>query len=242
MDIESRRSVYTAVKDLVDDLRILSINKNPKKPSPYNLYSRLLTHVKIDENDGLQMDKFIKGFLKFFKTNMCYLENNHELVKMPKGTNIVFSERVYLEIQRFIDYIAKKEEKNLTVIRQHLLTIHAIIKPSEEAFAALEETTEDASKMLKKMGIDKKSKEGQLVSNIVEKAQNVIKDVDSSNPQDAILALMTSGGLAEIINTINDGVSDGDATGGLNLRALLDGMQNAVGGIVDKDEGKITES
>lgn len=238
MDAETRRSVYTAVTDFVGDLEELPMNKNAKKSTPYNLYRRLLTHVKIDENDGSQMDKFTKGFVKFFKVNKCYLESDKELLKMPEKTSIFFSERVYLEIQKFIKYLEKEERENLTIIRQHLLTIYAIIKPSEEAFSALEESTDGASKMLKKMGFDKKSKEGQLVSNIVDKAQNVIECVDSSDPQDAIMALFASGGISDIVESIKNGAEDENG-GGINMQTLLAGLQNAMGQVVT--ENKIVE-
>ena len=158
---------------------------NKAKASPLLLYQRLLSHVTL--TDKVAMSKFLNGF-RTFTSEFDLVKDS--LLDMPRGTTIVVvgSVRVYIDIQNFV-HRARTNSELLRVIHQHLLTISAILDPNQEKVAQLVNMEET----LKEMNIDSNTNEGEFITNIMGKAQGAMANIDAENPAAAMMGLMNSG-------------------------------------------------
>ena len=62
---------FTAIKQFVDALA--DIYDKKKGVSPLGLYRRLLTFVKAEQSEKINIQKFLRGFYEFYKTNNVHL-------------------------------------------------------------------------------------------------------------------------------------------------------------------------
>lgn len=218
MDAEDSKVAFRAIRDFVDDLWDLFDNKS-KKTTPLGLYRRLTQCIKEDE-PGPGIDKCLSGFRLFLTTySGCLSDPNEMMETIPRDTVIRYgtSKNVYLEIQKYL-YQTKGDDRE--VIRQHLLTIAAIIEPSEEALASLE----NAGNILGKMGLNDDSNESKFIGNIMGRARSAMENVNTEDPSEAIMGLLGSGLVPDIIQGLQSGVENGS----LDMNKLLGGLQGAM--------------
>jgi hypothetical protein len=218
---------FIAIKHFVDDL--VSVFSSGGGKTPLGLYSRLISHVEI--KDAVQgVDKYISGFKTFFTDFGDKLESNEGLLSIPRDTVIKYgdSERVYIEIQKFI-YKSKAKPEQITTIRQHLLTISATIKPDETALIALEKSPKDNTFNIP----------GQNESGFVKEQMDNIRqtlesgEIDMSDPMNGIMALIQSGVITNMIGKLKDGVDSGL----LDPNQMLTGLQTTLTSMM-KDAGE----
>ena len=204
---------FQAIKDFVNELWEIY---NSNKPSALALYRRLIAHIKDNEIDS--MKKVISGFTNFF---LRYEEIviNDKLDDMGKNTKIAFnsSKTVFLDIKMFID---KADEASKQAIRSHLLKISTILSPTKEKLSELE-------KEMGGMGLDNTA-EGEFIGGIVNKAKNVMDNIDTSSPLNAIMGMVQSGVVQDMVSGLNSGVNSGK----MSMDGLLNTMHKAIGGMM----------
>lgn len=211
---------FNAVATFVKDLS--SVFGNTKKPTPLALYHRLIEHIEhIKPLDPEAVNKVLCGFRQFLVT---YEDNiiNGTLDSIPRGTVIKYgtSETVYLEIQKYI-YQTRKDPETREAIRQHLVTISAIIEPDEKKLDELDKRIND-------LNIDPNTREGEFITGIMHKAKDNMQEMDTNNPGQAIMSLLGSGIIQEMVVGLQQGVSSGE----MDMQKLLGSMQSAMGAIM----------
>ena len=210
---------FTAIKQFVDALS--DIYDKKKGITPLGLYRRLLTFVKADRSEEINIQKFLRGFAIFYNDHNEYLVSDH-LNRVPRGTHIIYSKNAYIDIQKFI-YKSRKDPDILQQIRIHLLTIQAFLETDDAK----------ADYLLQKVSeTENFSVEDQFVNNIVQKAQTAINDLDpesANNPMTAVTGLMKSGILTDMIVGLQNQVGSGQ----MDPSRLLQSMQGTMSKVLN---------
>ncbi len=215
---------YEAIQSLVSDL--WSVHKSTQN-TPLSLYRRLMQKEDTDINQTHdKMNNYVQGFRVFLSNYEESVKKMEDFVLIPKGTVIRYkdSERVYLEIQKYI-YKADNEEKE--IIRKHLLTIAATIDPDEKTLTALE-----SAPILEKFNIKGNGKEGQFVSDIMRKAKKAMENSDADDPTTAIMGLLSSGVVTDMVKGLQGGVE----SGAMDMTKLLTSMQGALSEVIESNK------
>lgn len=219
MSEETSNKAYEAIVSFVNDL--WEVFGSTKTKSSLMLYHRLIE--RNNSADEQFIEKVVSGFTLFLT---LYEQNilKNELDKIPKGTVIDFgaSKVIKLEIQK---YIHQSDEEIREAIRQHLITISALLKPSQEK---LEQLRNIRNKQLENIKIDTNSKEGEFINNIMQKAKMNMESVDTDNPAAAIMGLFQGG----LINDMMSGLKNGVDNGEMDMSKLLTTMQSAIGNLM----------
>jgi hypothetical protein len=220
MESTNELKIFEAIKDFIVDLNTV-FGTNSK--SPLDLYYRLVQHVKPESN----LEKFITGFKVFFCNYDKDILKLEDFLTIPRDTYIRYgsSPNIYIEIQKFI-FKSKTNTVQLETIRNHLLTISALIDPNEKTLDALN----SAAPILEKMGLGA-SKEAQLVQNTFLKAKKSMEGIDSKDPTQAIMGLLSSGVIPDLIANIQDGVQNKT----LDINKLLPSMSQMLGSLQNGD-------
>lgn len=212
------REAFSAIFSFVSDLWDL-FGQN-KKVDSLVLYHRLTESTNLSDIDTL--NKIISGFRAFLT---IYNENilKSELDNIPKGTKIQYgtSDRIYLDIQKFI-YKTKKDEESRQAIRDHLLNISCIIEPNSVKIAELEKLSKG------EINVDTSTKEGAFINNIMQKAKAGMKNVETDNPMAAMAGIFQSGVVQDMMTGLQQGVASGD----MKMDKLLGTMQSAIGSVL----------
>ena len=205
---------FTAIKQFVEALA--DIYDKKKGVTPLGLYRRLLTFVKAEKSEEINIRKFLRGFAIFYKEyNECLVSDN--LNKIPRGTHISYSKNAYIDIQKFI-YKAQQDSDILQQIRIHLLTIQAFLETDDAKADYLLQKVSESENL---------TAEDQFVSNIVQKAQTAINNLDpesANNPMTAVSGLMKSGILTDMIVGLQNQVGSGQ----MDPARLLQSMQGTM--------------
>lgn len=205
---------FTAIKQFIEALA--GIYDRKKGVTPLGLYRRLLTFVKADMSEEINIRKFLRGFAAFYNIhNECLVSNN--LTKIPRGTHISYSKNAYIDIQKFI-YKARQDPDVLQQIRIHLLTIQAFLETDDAKADFLLQKVSETEQI---------SAEDKFVDNIVQKAQTAINDLDPdsiNNPMTAVSGLMKSGILTDMIVGLQNQVGSGQ----MDPSRLLQSMQGTM--------------
>ena len=210
---------FNAVVTFVNDL--WEVFGNSSKASPLNLYRRLICHIKPTDVDAI--NKALSGFRQFLITyEDAILTDNLDVI--PRGVLIKYgtSKGVFLEIQKYI-YQTKNDSETREAIRQHLVTISAILEPNEKKMGELEKRIGD-------LNVDPGTKEGEFITGIIRKAQDTMQGVDTDNPTQAIMGMLSSGVIQDVIVGLQQGVGSGE----MDLSKLLGSMQTAIGAITSQ--------
>lgn len=221
-DVCSSNITFKAIKDFVEDL--VSVFGSGAGKTPLGLYNRLISHV--EGKDSIQgVDKYLSGFKAFFSEYNSNLENTDVLQTLPRDTYIKYgeSDRVYLEIQKYI-YQSRSKPDQLETIRRHLLTIKASISKDENALVALEKSPVlDIS-----CGDDP---ETLFVQDQIEKIKKAFENtnIDKSNPMSVVMALASSG----IIQNMIAGLQNSN----FDLEKMLKGLNKTLAELMGIDDG-----
>lgn len=214
---------FDAIKSFIGDLYLVFGGKT-NISKPLSFYHRLTT--KAENQTPQTVDKVLKSFKDFL---LKYDENivNDTLKKIPNGTRITFgdSKIVYIEINKYI-YLSDAE--TLTAIRHHLVTISALVLPSDNKLKELERI---------KTYIESNSPEQKFVEKMLGKVKGVMESIGGSenlseNPADALMKLMSSGVLNDLSGMFKGGVDNNN----LDLGKMLKSMHTEVGKLMDDPE------
>jgi hypothetical protein len=125
-----------------------------------------------------------------------------------------------IDIQKYI-YKTNNDSETREAIRRHLMTISAILEPDSKKL-------EELDKRIEELNMDLGSKEGEFITGIMHKAKNSMEDIDTENPGQAIMGLLSSGVIQEMVSGLQYGVSSGE----MDMQKLLGSMQTAIGSIM----------
>ena len=220
---------FSAITTFVADLWEIYATKTS---SPLALYRRLTEHISFTNTEGIL--RATSGFEAFFKAHEKLLVED-KLDALPVGTVIGYHDGkvASIEIQKFIH---KSDASTKTVIREHLLTIRAILDPSKDKLAELTAAT-SAMKMgdvagfaqaAGNLNIPTDTVEGEFVNSIMTKTKDVMSNVNLENPMVAMMELMKSGIVSELV----EGLQVGVGSGRMDMTKLFGTMQAAIGSIM----------
>ena len=213
----NNKLVFDSIKELSEACWDVFGEKEASS-SPLSLYNTIISRIdesKVEKID-LGIKKCIDGFVDFFNDYSDYLDDSKKMMEnIPRGTVIRYgdSEKIYIEIQRFL---FQSNKDNREIIRQYLLTISALLDPSDQNLAILE--------TVDKLGLED-GPEKDFMGNIMKKARDAMQNVDSNDPTEAVMSLLSSG----IINDVISGVEDmRNEENGLDFGKLIGSMQSAM--------------
>lgn len=214
---------FNAIKGFVDDLWAVYGNKTQKMLA---LYRRLISHIN-PKTDAEPMNKVLSGFRQFLATYEDAIMKNR-LDTIPRGTVIKYgpNSKFHLEIQKYI-YKSLNDKETLEVIRQHLVTISAILEPDTKKIDELKKI-DDVTKVF-----NDGSNEGDFIMDIMDKAKDSMENINTDNPTQAIAGLMQSG----IIQKLTVGLKHGVESGEMDMSKLLMSMQTAIGSLIPQNIG-----
>lgn len=195
-ETEKQIETFKAITNFVDDLwEVFGVER---AVTPLALYRRLVQVLKPDDE---RIAIVVQGFEDFFEEHESKILGN-DINNIPFGTVIRFgnSDKICIDIQKIL-YQSDKETTN--IIRQHLITISALINPDESKL-------DELSKTMEMLNIDTGTKEGQLISDLVKESSNAMENVDTANPMSAIMGLMQSGVMTNLMSGLQNGVESGE--------------------------------
>ena len=182
--MDGNYKVFSHINDFVCDLADLY----GKQQHSLMLYKRLLDMTKITHKDAIR--KHISSFREFLKKNKdAIMEKKPELLKL---NDIAYSQKVKIQMDEIFK-LADEDSKK--AIWGHLLVLYNDYDPNNETVSLLKKTLKPTQK------------EENFISGIVEKIE---KNVDpNADPLTAIMGLMNSGVINEIVSTVSTGFQDG---------------------------------
>ena len=174
------------------------------------LYDLLMDKTGIVHEEPIR--KHIHLFFEFVRENEnAILENNPTFINQWK---IEYSDKVYIDLKPIFE---ESSPENLTCIWNHLLTLLAVLIP-----------TSKAKQILKEMKEKKKSgNEEDFLSNIMDKVGKQIDPSKTSNPAEMMTGIMSSGLFTELMNDMNEGMSNGD----LDINKMMGSLQGMIGNL-----------
>lgn len=183
--MDTNYKVFSHISDFVCDLADLY----GKNQHSLMLYKHLLDKTKITHKDAIR--KHIACFRDFLKKNKeAILEKNHELLKL---NDIMYSQKVKIQMDEIFK-IADDDSKK--AIWGHLLVLYNDYDPNNETISLLKKTLKTTEK------------EENFISSIVEKIEKNV-DPNASDPLTAIMGLMNSGVINDVVASITNGFQDG---------------------------------
>lgn len=217
--VERNLKAFEAIVSFVKDLN--EVFGSTTKATPISLYSRFVDHIN-PETHTEAMNKIVQGFETFFANNVGNL-SEEKVGNIPRGTCIPYSEKVHLEIQK---YLYKADPETRSVIITHLLTIFAILHPDGKVLKNLERRTKGL------IDIDTTTNEGQFINDLMEKAKDSMQDTDLSNPGNAMMGLFQSGVFGELMS----GLESGSKNGSIDMKKMMRTIRGALDSILPIDE------
>lgn len=199
--------IFKTITDFVSSLKTCYGDKKNTNTHALNLYNRLITNVKL-QDDAL-MERHIQIFRDFCRANaQCIEESNTEF----KQSKIEFTEKIYINM----DYFCKQAQTpDLSIIFEYLLTISAHVDPDSKA-----------KDILKKL---KESDPSNLISNVFETINKEIEGKNIENPMEFIGDFVKS----DSFHTIVDDISNVITSDKMDLPTLLNTFQNILGNDID---------
>jgi hypothetical protein len=177
--------VFSRINDFVCDLA----DNFGKQQHSLMLYKHLLDKTRITHKDAIR--KHINCFHEFLKRNKDAIMEKDE--SKLKDTDICYSQKVKIQLDEILK-TCDTESKN--AIWGHLLALYNDIEPNNETLSLLKKTLKPTEK------------EENFISSLVEKIEKNI-DPNASDPMSAIMGLMNSGVINEVVSSISTGFSDG---------------------------------
>ena len=200
--MDNNYKVFSHISDFVCDLADLY----GKNQHSLMLYKHLLEKTKITHKDAIR--KHINSFREFLKKNKdAILEKKPELLKL---NDIIYSQKVKIQMDEIFK-IADEDSKQ--AIWGHLLVLYNDYDPNNETINMLKKTLKPTEK------------EENFVSSIVEKIE---KNIDpNADPLTAIMGLMNSGVINDVVSSISNGFQDGTIDINRLMGNVKDTMNNS---------------
>lgn len=212
MNLEAFSAIINFVKELNE------VFGSTKKATPLGLYNRIVDHIKF--TDSKAICKAINGFQQFFASY-------EDFDKLPINVKIVYTDRIYIDISKFI---GRADETTKNIIKQHLLTISAILEPDDSKLEQINNIQKT---------IESTSNEKEFIDGMLENTKNTFQNIDVENPTEAIMTLLSDGSLMDMVAGLQSGVQSGD----MDPRKLMGVLQGTLGELMQgaQDEELVEE-
>lgn len=210
MKTEDNVFLFKCIVDFIHSLNDLY----GEKYHNLQLYDLLMDKTGIVHEEPIR--KHISLFHNFVKENENgIIDNNTDLFQIWK---IEYSEKVYIDLKPIFE---EATEDNKQCIWNHLLTLLAILVPTSKAKQILKEMKE------KKKKNKNTGNEEDFLSNIMDKVGKHIDPSNTSNPAEMMNGIMSSGLFSELMNDMNEGMSNGD----LDINKMMGSLQGMIGNL-----------
>jgi len=189
-----RNAAFNLIKQFLSEL--WKVFGDMKKEKAFALYTRLISNITVEHKEGV--DKVLKSMKMFLIENeAAILSGNMEKL----STSLIYNERANINVN-IKRYYQRADDDIKDVIKKYILTINAVIFPKDQAFDALEKDV-DA------LGIDRSTPEGKYISNALRKVANL---GDLKDPQQAVMLMLSSGVLEDVIKGAQRKIQNGTFT------------------------------
>jgi hypothetical protein len=226
----------TPIRAFIEDL--WAMYGNNKQVCPFTLYHRLYELLK--NEDTVAAEKFIKGFAIFLSQFGKFVVSE-QWSSIPKGTKIRYdtSEKAYIDMYT---YLRRSDKETTYAIRAHLMAIGAALFPNVKIYRATAVAASSSSPHAPgdvthgiNLPVDVSTPEGRLINNLTQRITDTLGDteIDTSTPMNAVMGLMASGALNDIMEGIQE-----SAHGGIDSRRLMRTLHSAMGQMLDQSESQ----
>tara|TARA_B100002019_G_scaffold272036_1_gene266920 strand:- start:350 stop:1045 length:696 start_codon:yes stop_codon:yes gene_type:complete len=201
--------LFKCIVDFVHALREMF----GEKQHSLELYDLLLDKTGIIHQEPIK--KHIQIFHHFVLQNEnAILKKDVDLMEVWK---IQYSEKVYIDMK---DIFKLAEDETKKTIWIHLLTITAVLLPMSPA-----------KELLSKKKATKKTegKEDDFLKNIVEKVGKHIDPTKASDPAAMMSNIMESGVFTELVEDMNNNITNGN----IDLGKMMGSLQSMMGNVSD---------
>lgn len=176
------------------------------------LYKRLIEKTTLSHSKAIR--KHLDVFKTFCTSNRQAIKNKDD--KIFKINEISYSDKVFVDMKHIFD-LADNETKE--IIWTHILTISALIDPSNRAKELLKKNMEA------KNARGESGNEELFLSGIIDKIENNVGE-RPLDPMQAVSSIMGSGIFGELMGSMNNGLSSGS----LDISKLMGAVQGMISG------------
>ena len=224
--IQALAAIQSFILDLADTF---------VKSKPLKLYHRLI--IKITASDEEAVGKVVAGFKQFFSTYDSEILEN-KLSTIPVESMILYgtNDHIAIEIGRYIAS-SSSDKETLDVIRRHLLTIKAIVDPSDKNLKTLEKAEKAAPKPKTEEEAILDKLKSQIKTRVEAKGDEV---KDGAGVSDIVGTVMGGGGMADMFKTLDSGLAGGKANP-KRLMSLIQRQMMQMMSQMDDDDGEAGE-
>lgn len=245
--IISKDKAFGVIKDFIYNAKNIMTKQKPV--ALWNL-SLKKSHPVGDEKDFNEIKNHTLEVFEEFVNQ--HVERLHTLplnsLKFPPNTILKYNDAIYVDLNKLVEMC---DSDDLLCVKEYIMTIGALLcskpalrKKATEVVTKLKNENSTSpppsivsntnllstsgnggGNLSKALGIDDSTNEGQYISSLLGKVQNIITEDDMKNPQQAIMKLMMSGVLSEMMSGAKDKMSSGEMT--------LSGMMNTLQHIVN---------
>ena len=206
---------FPTIIDFVKDLRKLYDEKDTinQTVNPFTLFCRLIENTEKTNNLKVQ-EVIIDKFKIFLSEYGEYLKDTAAMMeKIDSEAKITHQSNIYLDIFKFIRDASPEQRE---IIRRHLLTIYATIKPSESILSSLCEAS-----------LMDVSKEKSFIESVVSQTEQVMSNIDKEGDAGTIISqLLMNGEGPKMIGDIFSGLASGLSDGTFDINKLTYSMQS----------------
>lgn len=193
--------LFTKFKNMIDDLHECIGNSHKGLSSYHTILQnmKLPEHIKIQEN-------VIKTYI---------LENKESIIKQDRNKlkDLKYPDKPSIKIE-FSNILRSMKSEDRSAVWQHLFVILHYIEPSNE----------EITKVFKKY-INNKTPEENLIHQMIGDVTNNLSPEQMADPSSAMLSLLSSGKMADMMSKINDSKTSQKALLG-TLRTFIEDLEN----------------
>jgi len=215
-DTKKREKAFTLIKELVEELH-LNFGKEVKE---LVLYNRLLSQTTLKHKKPV--GKHLRCWTDFCAKNKNGIEKKKS--KLFIQNKVEYSENVFVNFKKIFKKADASEKETLW---QYLLSLSALLVTDSSAKSIL---TVAKKKKKKK---NSSSNEEELLTNTISEIENMMggMNFDENNPMGAVMSMMSSPALTNLVSNMKNGVDDGS----LNLNKMLKAVTGLIENMTEED-------
>lgn len=228
-----------AVKDFVEALWEGYKAKN--STAPFCLYHRMLVKMKPgDPGYSESLNKVLGGFREFLSAHQDVVLHG-SLKTIPADQTILYgtNKKIFIPIGQLLRQT--EDDDDVEVAKQHLLIIYGLVDTSKEVRKAVEASIVSAAEIasaeetIVSPGAASSGpvKEDLFLQDVLGQAKSAMEGADPENPAQAVMALLSSGVLQNMMGGLQAGVGSGE----MDLNKLMQSMQRTLGGLATAPSG-----
>jgi phage-related tail protein len=202
--------LFKCIVNFIHDLNEL-YGEEQKSLQYYNL---------LMEKTGIVHQEPIKKHIKIFYD---FCRENEDAILEKDSTKITkwkieYSEKVFIDLKTIYE---STDDENREILWKHFLTLLAVLNPTSRAKEII------AAQKESKIKEGKLANEEDFLTNIIQKVSGSINVTESDDPAKMMTGLMSSGIFTELVDDMNNGISNGD----LDIGKMMSSLQGVMGNL-----------